>query len=463
VGAAQIQYAGAPTIFSNLVGLATLAAAVYLLWTVEPVYTICAALLLSPISGNWEQLGVPGYASPDRVLLVAAVIAVVFRAPGAGGRPRIQLEPVHWLMLAAAAYVTLSALRAGTLGDRSPLFQLLESFGLLPFVLFVLIPVTFRTERQREVLLKTFVGLGAYLGLTSLFETIHLKALIWPRYILDPAYGVNPDHARGPFVEPVTNGFALFVCSVACAIAWSRWRTRPIAAPLAAGVGLLCIAGTFMSLQRSVWLGVGIATVIALLAASDTRRYAPQALAGMAVVVALSLALIPGFSDRVSNRADNQETIWDRKNLNRAAANMIAERPLLGFGWSQFVVKDKNYFQQSRDYPLTNVSGIAIHSTLILYAVELGLVGMLLWLATLVAGVGGALSARGPPDLRAWRVGLLAIAVCFVVTMNFVPPARFPTLIVWVWAGVAWAGRYAAREEIASRTANATISDPSYR
>jgi O-antigen ligase len=452
VVAAQTQHAGAPEAFEDLAGVVTLAAAAYLIWTVDPVYTFCAALLLSPISGSWDRLGVPGYASPDRVLLIATLGAVLLRAAGAADRPRLRLEPIHWLMLVTAIYAAGSALLAGTLFERGPAFELLEAFGLLPFALFLLAPVVFRTERQREVLLATFVALGTYLGLTALFETLEWRALVWPDYILDPHYGVNPGHARGPFAEPVTMGFALFMCAVASAIAWSRWRIRGrgYLALFAGGVALLCLAGAFMTLQRSVWLGAGAGTLVAVFAVRETRRYAPGVIAAVALMVGASMLLIPGFADRVSNRSSNQQTIWERKNLNRAAMNMIEERPLFGFGWNRFLDDNAEYFEQADDYPLTDLTDLNIHNSLLTYGVELGLVGLLLWIAVLVTGIGGALSSRGPPDLRAWRIGLLAIAVCFVAIMNFVPPARFPALGLWLWAGVVWSGRYAAREALAA-------------
>jgi len=162
--------------------------------------------------------------------------------------------------------------------------------------------------------------------------------------------------------------------------------------------------------------------------------------------VAGSMVLIPGFAAKVEHRSNDQRTIWDRKNLNRAAANMFMARPLFGFGWSQFVNYDIEYVQQSPDYPLTRINRLQIHNTPLTYAVELGLVGVFLWLAALLFAVGGALATRGPPDLRAWRLGLLAIAVCFVVVINFVPPIAFPSLALWLWAGVVWSGRYAERE-----------------
>jgi putative inorganic carbon (HCO3(-)) transporter len=461
VGAAQIEYAGAPTLFASFALLVAVAAAGYLIWNVEPVYTLCGAIVLSVFSGHWEEFGLPGFASPDRVLLLAALGAVLVRAPGARDRPPLRIDPIHWLMIATAGYAVVSAAVAGTLSDRGAQFDLLEAFGLLPFLVFLVAPVVFRTERNRDLLLKTLVGLGAYLGLMTLFQTIYLGPLVWPKYILDPAVGVNFSHSRGPFAEPVTNGFALYVCAVACAIAWSRWRDRPLPARTSAAVGLLCLAGTFMTLQRSVWLGVVIATVIALLAVSEARRYAPVVLGAMALMFGASMLLIPGFADRVSLRSNNEVTIWDRKNLTNAATNMIEARPLLGFGWSQFREKSVDYFEQSPDYPLTNVAGVALHSSPLTYAVELGLLGATLWIATLVFGVGAALGSRGPPDLFAWRVGLMAVATCFVVIMNFVPPSYFPTLALWLFAGLAWSGRYAPRRGRSPGPAQAGSGDHS--
>ena len=101
----------------------------------------------------------------------------------------------------------------------------------MPFLLFLTAPLAFRTQRQRQVLLVTFVTLGAYLGLTVVFETVKLDALVFPKYILDPHYGIHAGRGRGPFVEAVTNGLALFTCSVVCAIAVAQWHDRRGAHP----------------------------------------------------------------------------------------------------------------------------------------------------------------------------------------------------------------------------------------
>src|SRR5205085_1804298 len=84
-------------------------------------------------------------------------------------------------------------------------------YGVLLFAIFYVAPVAFRKASERRMLLALLVGMGAYLGLTTLFETVHLNALVFPRYILNPNIGTHFGRGRGPFVEAVTNGTALFV------------------------------------------------------------------------------------------------------------------------------------------------------------------------------------------------------------------------------------------------------------
>jgi O-antigen ligase len=112
-----------------------------------------------------------------------------------------------------------------------------------------------------------------------------------------------------------------------------------------------------------------------MLATRGLRRYLPLLIVTVAAAVAVSLALIPGLSETVSGRTDDQATIWDRQNLARAAVNMVEAKPLFGFGWSRFAHDSADYFQQSPDYPLIATSA-GVHNTPLTYAVELGLIGM---------------------------------------------------------------------------------------
>jgi putative inorganic carbon (hco3(-)) transporter len=430
----------AATHYVPAVAAVALVSMTVVVWKVDPAYTLSAAIFLSPLAGNWPQLGVPGALSPDRLLLAGGIVAVLLRAPPIADRPRLQMSGAHWALALAVTYAVVSALIAGTLVQRDALFKLVDAFGIMPFALFLVAPLAFGTERQRRVLLVTFVALGAYLGLTTLFETVKLDALVYPRYILDPNYGIHADRGRGPFVDAVANGLALYTCAVACVIAVISWQDR-CSRVLAATVGLLCVVGTFLSLERSVWVGAVLGTAVAMLATRRARRALMPVAVAAAIAVAAALVLIPGLSARVSKRTNDKMTVWDRKNLARAAVNMVEAKPLLGLGWSRFTRDSADYFQQAFNYPLTATKA-GVHNTPLTYASELGLVGATLWALGLLLGIGGALASRGPPDLAAWRVGLLAVSVTTLFVLNAVPPTTWPNRSLWLIAGVVYAGRY---------------------
>jgi O-antigen ligase len=411
-------------------------------WRIDPAYTLSAAIFLTPLAGNWPQIGVPGSLSPDRLLLAGGIAAVLLRAPPVVNRPRLQITGTHWVLAAAAIYALASAFLAGTLLHRDPFFKLIDAFGIMPFLLFLVAPLAFQTPRQRNVLLVTLVALGAYLGLTVLFETTKLDALVFPKYILDPNYGIHIQRGRGPFVDAVANGLALYTCAVACAIAFSSWRGVWLRG-LAVTIGLLCLVGSFLSLERSVWIGVVLGSAVAMLSTRGLRRYFVLLAGASIAAIAVSLAFIPGLSTTVTERTNDSATVWDRKNLARAALNMVEARPLFGFGWSRFTSHSQDYFQQAFDYPLTATKA-GVHNTPLTYAVDLGLVGATLWLVGLVCGIGAALTTRGPPDLVRWRVGLVAIATAYLVVLNSVPPTAWLNRSIWLFAGLVCSGRYLA-------------------
>jgi O-antigen ligase len=430
-----------------LVAAITLASTVVVVWWIDPAYTLSAAILLTPFAGNWPQLGVPGPLSPDRLLLAGGILALLLRAPPVRHRQRLEISPTHWLLALAVAYAVVSAAVVGTLSNRESFFKIVDAFGIMPFLLFLVAPLAFRTSRQRTILVATFVLLGAYLGLTTLFEIANVDALVYPKYILNPNVGIHVGRGRGPFVDAVANGLALYTCAVACAIAVAMWRDGA-ARMLALAVGLLCVVGAFLSLERSVWIGVVLATIVAMLATRGLRAYLVPVVIAVALAVVASLVLIPGLSEKVNQRARNSSTVWDRKNLARAAVNMVEARPLLGFGWSRFIDDSRDYFQQAFDYPLT-ATNAGLHNTPLTYAVDLGLIGATLWFVGVIFGVGTALTTRAPPELVPWRVGLLAIAVASLVVSNSVPPTAWLNRALWLFAGVVYSGRYVSQSDTA--------------
>ncbi len=423
-------------------GGALLIAGLYLTAFVDIAWLFSAAIALTVFSGNWRSLGFPSLTSPDRLMLIVAVVVLLIRDPALGRRPYVRLKPVHAVLLAAAAFAVCSAVAAGTIDEVSTVSVLVDRFGLVPFVLFVSAPVAFATEHQRRILLGTFLVVGAYLGLTALFQGLGVDALVFPRYIVDIHTKVQEGRARGPFLEAAVNGLALFDCAVMAALAYATipktWVRR-----VALAVAALCVLDLFFTQERSVWVGAVAASVCAAVVAPALRRWLLTGLALAALVLGGAFLLSPGLQQKTTERIGDQHTEWDRLNLNKAAENMVAARPLFGFGLNTFKERSEDYFQQNPEFPLTNTTG-ELHNVFLSNAAELGLVGAALWLLALLLGVGGAILVRGPPDLHPWRIALVAVAVMWLVVANLVPLTQaFPNQFLWLIAGVAWPWRYA--------------------
>lgn len=414
--------------------LALCAAAVLLLVAVrtDPAWILTAGVLLTIFSGNWGHLGLPPV---DRLLIALGLLALLVTTARSAERPTIRAAGIHILLVVVAVYALLSALWAGSFSDSAALFALLDRLGFIPFAMFAVAPIAYRTARQRAILLGGLVGLGGYLGLTALFETVGFDAGVFPRYILNPDVGIHVERARGPFVEAAANGLALFVCAVAALIAYATWKNRNHRW-VAAAVAVLCLMGTVFTLTRAIWLSAVVAGVLTLLAHRQLRRYTLPAVGVGALAVLAALALVPSLSGDAQSRTADQRPVWDRLNMMTAGQNMVEERPLFGFGWYRAHIEIPDYFEQNEDFPVTG-SGLEIHNVYLSNAVELGLVGVTLWLAALLIAVGGAALRRGPPELRLWRIGMLAIAAQWLIVANFVPLFfPFATLILWLWAGV---------------------------
>src|SRR5947209_2467890 len=167
-------------------------------------------------------------------------------------------------MLLLLLYAVASAAWSGTLTQHEPLFALLDRLGLVPFLLFLVAPVAFKTEEQRRILAIGLVCMGAYLGLTSLFEAVGANSLVIPHYISNPNIGLHIGRSRGPFLEAGANGLAMFNCFLGAAITLPYWRGRPRIRALVICVMILCAAGLVFTLTRQVWVGASLGTVVGM-------------------------------------------------------------------------------------------------------------------------------------------------------------------------------------------------------
>ena len=429
--------AGAVSDTAASAGLAALAGAVlvYLMLTIDPAWLLSAGIVSTMFAGHWGLLGLPAGVAPHRVLLLAGIVAVMLRANGRE-RPRLELRGVHFVLAVAVAYAVVSAIVAGTMGRRPADFVLIDDFGVLPFLMFLVAPLAFATERQRKILLGSLVAAGAYLAVTAVLEKLKLYDVVLPRYIGDPFVGTHFGRARGPFTEAAANGLALYACAVAAAIALVLWRA-PWQRAGAAVVLALAPVGLLLTVTRSVWLAGIIASLVALVSTPELRRFVvPAAVAGAAAVL-IAFAAIPGLAAQARERQNDKNPVYERRNTSAAGLRMIAARPLVGFGWDRADDRLDPYFRLDPDIPLIGARA-GFHNLYLEYGVSLGLVGLAIWLLGGALAIRGAFAGRAPPSVRPWQVGLKALVVSWVVVGLTSPSSYiFTTVMLWTWAGVA--------------------------
>jgi O-antigen ligase len=383
--------------------------------------------------------------------LLGVALAGLRDEDGRMRRPPLRVESAHWLLFAALTWAAASAAWAGTLTQPTGFFALLDRFGLMPFLAFLVAPVAFRTERQRAILLGTLIVTGAYLGLTALFEGVGLDSLVVPGYITDPSVGIHADRARGPFVQAVAMGLGLFICGGAAVLGAVRWRDRPWLRAASVAVAALCALGMVLTLTRAIWLGAVLAAVVVVFAVPRLWRAAPVAAIGGVLLVVSALALVPGLRTSAGERSSAESPVWVRENTNLAALRIIEARPLTGVGWERFKDVNPHWIRQQPDIPMAGV-GEGVHNVFLANASELGLPGTFLWLAGVAVGIGGALVRRVSPELRPWQILLLGVTVMMVVAGSLGPlPYAFPLLALWTLAGTVAAGALRERSGVSGR------------
>jgi putative inorganic carbon (hco3(-)) transporter len=409
----------------------------YLAITTEPAITASITTALTVFGGNWHYMHVP--VPLDRVGWLATLAALAWRYMLKEQRFHgMQFRPVHAVLAFATAYAICSAVLSDTLTSTAGIVGILDTFGLVPFLLFFFAPAIFPTAKHRQYLVAALVVLGLYLGLTACFEGLSLNSLVFPRYILNPNIGEHYGRARGPFLEAAGNGLGLYICVMASLIALRTWVSR-WARAIGAIAGCLCLAGVIFTLTREVWVGVLLASFAVGVATPELRRYVVPGAVLMAIAVVAVIVVVPSFRTNATTRLDTNRSVWDRLNADSAGIRMFEERPLLGFGWATYSEDVGPYYRLASTYPLTTVG--AIHNEFLGNLVALGALGTGLWLAGLLMGIVAPLLRRGPPgERRIWWSALLGVLICWTVVVGLTPgDFAFTNAAIWLLAGVTYA------------------------
>ncbi|MDX1961801.1 MAG: O-antigen ligase family protein [Pirellulales bacterium] len=419
-----------------------------------PILWGCALFLFATcvLGHEFFNVNIGTQITIDRAwMLVLCLIAVIQRCLGLH-------EPKPWgkVEWTLAAFLCLLTLHVAMLEDSftrgklsgAAYWHLVIGY-LFPVALYFIARQSALTEQRVLALHGFLIAFGLYLGVTGCLEMSKQWWAVWPRYIADEKVGLHFGRARGPMVQSVSYGFYMSVCACAAFLAAYRWpiKGKLLAWPL----GILMLGGAGLTLTRSVWMGT--AAVVALLTGFCLRDpWRKIVLAGGAaaalLIVATSLESITGFQ-REGSVEDTRSSAECRAQFAYVSWLMFQDKPLFGFGFGNFPEEKMPYLDlRNVDMNMELIRPLIHHNTYLDLLVELGLIGLALYLAVLLgwAWMGWKLAtgARQPTWVKCHGVLFLGALASYMIQMLFheVTFTSHDNALLFTLAGVA-SGLYA--------------------
>jgi len=375
------------------------------------------------------------YRSRPNLLAVCAVIALPFRFSllsggtggvllvlyvviGAGalalvvwGEPREE-PPAGLLERVLAAVIVLYAIQALYTPDLSKAVQEVGFF----FVPFALLFVLLRRARWDRALIERCARAVVALGL--LFVVVAAVEYASRRLLFHTALNDNERFFRvnSLFYDPNIYGrfIALTMVLVAAAMMWERRRRAVL---VVAAVLLVLWLGLVGSVSQS-----SIVALLAGLAVISAARFSPRATAAVATLVVIA-AVVVGIAAAgrlhlsLSDTASANNATGGRVDLVKGGIDLFGDRPVWGFGSGSFSCEFLRHMHPAGQLacgarPTPGVTSDS-HTAPITVAAEQGAIGLLAYVALLVAAI--AVLGGGGVRRSAARVAVLAAFVALVV------------------------------------------------
>jgi O-antigen ligase len=319
------------------------------------------------------------------------------------------------------------------------------------FVVFLLVTQIVRDPRRLRLLL------GGILVLALVPIGFALKQ--WAAGDLVVKSSSGPDFAavRGTFDHP--NAFGSFLVVVLAVALASFLDIRSVRARL--GLAALIALGSvslFLTYARGAW--IGIAVVVLVLGIVRSRMLM---LAGIVMILLTTLAF-PGavqkaqnrFGDVLGQNAGNNSSSWSwRTGQWDRMVDRGWDKPILGHGYgsyerqtvAEFGYLDKRYKVIDKTGGFSKPRGFSAHNDYVRTWVEMGVVGLGLWVATLLGLLATAVRLRRAPPARTAATAGVALMAALIV-MQVADNIQASTLTLMLTAAViagAWGAATAVR------------------
>jgi O-antigen ligase len=256
-----------------------------------------------------------------------------------------------------------------------------------------------------------------------LVATVYVAACTVAAAIAVLGYLSGESRAAGPISDPNDFAFALLpALPLALAVPQTR-RTRLLAGCAA----LIIVAATAATYSRGALVGAIAMLAYALYSRTIRARAAVFALVALAAVgVIVAVAFGPRIAASISAKSSVAQQNVDERLLRwRVAAQMTADNPVLGLGPAGFRENFDRYVDYNVPDP-THQLDVA-HEMYLETSAEIGLPGLVAFVAMMAFGFTAARRARGPSRTGALAAGLgvatvgTAVAAIFLTEQYYLP------------------------------------------
>ena len=336
------------------------------------------------------------------VKLATAALVLSWLALVAGRRWQPVLLRDHPLLAGAALLIAAWA-GASVLWARDPGAAFSSAFRLAQMLFLVFLVFSAIAERRD---LRLFAW--AFIAGAVLTSALGLSGLV----------GDGPDAVGaasrfgGAFGNP--NNLAAVVLPALALVGFQFFAARrPFERLLLAGSGAFLVLTLFLTQSRGGLVGFGVMSIVAVAIATPFRaRVLVLVLAVLVTGMAyFTIVASPTEEHRVTSFSAADST--GRADLWNVALQVTRDHPLAGIGMGNFTTVAPEYLQRNLDVRRSDLflreNATEVHNTYLTVLAELGVVGLLLFLAFLGAVLGIALrSARTLASVRDVETDLLA-------------------------------------------------------
>src|SRR5262249_19693475 len=316
-------------------------------------------------------------------------------------------------MLLLALVCTVSTF---TVGGGSPFLYYLFDFIYNPFLICLFVRSMPQITEKLWTISIGFLPIGAYLTINGIFEHFGPRALVWPKYILDPNIGVQFERVRGSFASAEALGGALIITFLFYTL-YTTWKRRPYwAYPI-----LFLIPGViYLTNQRSAWVGFALCLGLLAIAKTKMRRVARIFIAASLALFLSGVATHLSFWEPQTLFSKRQETIDYRRVNNLTTLAMGMTNPIFGIGFGNFYARWPNYFGQFKEMGVQDLTD-GNHNTFLGLFSEVGLAGFLPYLMILyyMLRVGIRVHAHADGFERDFALVFLFVFCNYLLGANF--------------------------------------------